>query len=244
MKNIGDRQDNTQGSALMALFRAIASRDLEETFHHLDATPDLAQQTAAIGATRQTSVSYYIKEIEHYIYAGDTALHIAAAAYAREIAMKLLATGASVRARNRHGAEPLHYAVDGIPDSHTWNPVAQNAIVECLIKAGADPNSADINGVTPLHRAIRSRCSAAVRTLLANGADPHLKNGRGSTPFHLAVQNTGRGGTGSPASKAQQREIILLLLNYGAQPTDKSTAGKTVTESVRANWVRDLLEGY
>jgi len=225
----------------MALIRAIASRDEQKASRLLDASPGLAQQVAEIGATRQVSTEYYFKEIEHYVYGGDTALHIAAAAYARDISEKLLARGASVRARNRRGAEPLHYAVDGAPGSHTWNPAAQAAIVECLIEAGADPNSADKSGVSPLHRAVRTRCAGAVRTLLANGADPRRKNGSGSTPLHLAVQNTGRGGSGSSAAREQQREIILLLLKHGARPTDKDAAGKSVTESALGDWAQDVL---
>ena len=241
MAHRGIRRDDGQSSTLMTLLRAIASRDEQEALRLLDAVPGLAQQVAVTGASRQASTAYYFKEAEHYVYAGDTALHIAAAAYSREIAKMLIARGASVCASNRRGAEPLHYAVDGIPDSHTWNPTAQQGIVECLIEAGADPNSADKSGVTPLHRAVRARCAIAVRTLLANGANPRLKNGSGSTPLHLAVQNTGRGGTGSSASREQQREIILLLLKHGARPTDRNTAGKSVTESVRVDWVLDLL---
>jgi ankyrin repeat protein len=225
----------------MTLLRAIGSRDEQKASRLLDASPGLAQQVAEVGATRQVSTAYYFTEIEHYVYAGDTALHIAAAAYARDIAKKLLARGASVCARNRRGAEPLHYAVDGIPDSPTWNPAAQEAIVECLIEAGADPNSVDKGGASPLHRAVRTRCASAVRTLLANGADPLRKNGSGSTPLHLAVQNTGRGGTGSSASREQQREIIWLLLKHGARPTDKDTAGRSVTERVAGDWVLDVL---
>ncbi len=242
MTDSGERRNDGQSSALMTLLRAIVSRDQLEASRLLDAAPGLALHVAEIGATRQISTAYYFKEIEHYVYGGDTALHIAAAAYSRQISMKLLARGASVRARNRRSAEPLHYAVDGIPDSHTWNPTAQQAIVECLIEAGADPNSADKSGVTPLHRAVRTRCAVAVRTLLANGANPHQKNGSGSTSLHLAVQNTGRGGTGSSASREQQREIILLLLKHGARPTDKDTAGKSVKESVRVDWVLDILK--
>jgi ankyrin repeat protein len=70
---------------------------------------------------------------------------------------KLIATGANVRARNRRGAEPLHYAVDGMPGSRTWNPPAQAATVARLIEAGADPNATDKSGVAPLHRAVRAR---------------------------------------------------------------------------------------
>ena len=181
MTDTDTRREDEQSSPLMTLIRAIASRDEQKASRLLDASPGLAQQVSKIGATRQVSTAYYFKEIEHYVYAGDTALHIAAAAYARESAKKLLAKGANVRARNRRGAEPLHYAVDGIPSSHTWNPTAQEAIVECLIEAGADPNSADKSGVTPLHRAVRTRCAAVVRMLLANGADPRRKNGSGSS---------------------------------------------------------------
>jgi len=241
MTATGAKRGDGRSSALMTLLRAIASGDEQKASRLLDASPGLAQQVAEAGATRQVSTPYYFKEIEHYVYAGDTALHIAAAAYARGISKKLLARGASVGARNRRGAEPLHYAVDGIPDSHTWNSSDQEAIVECLIEAGADPNSADKSGVSPLHRAVRTRCAGAVRTLLANGADPRRMNGSGSTPLHLAVQNTGRGGTGSSASREQQRAIILLLLKHGARPTDKDTAGRSVTQSVAGDWVLDIL---
>ena len=52
------------------------------------------------GATRQDAKAHYVDEIAHYVYAGDTALHIAAAAYQREIVQKLIDMGADVRARN------------------------------------------------------------------------------------------------------------------------------------------------
>ena len=68
----------------------------------------------------------------------------------------------------------------------------------------------------PLHRAVRQRCSLAVATLLKNGASVRFKNHSGSTPLHLAVQNTGKGGTGSIEAKTLQRQIILLLLQAGA----------------------------
>jgi hypothetical protein len=156
-----------------------------------------------------------IEAIKRYIYAGDTGLHIAAAAYQTEIARKLIAAGADVRARNRRGQEALHYAAVGAPGSAAWNPLAQAATIVCLIDAGADANTADMDGATPLHRAVRTRCAEAVRTLLAHGADPTRKNKSGSTAMLLAKQNTGRGGTGSPEAKEQQREIVRLLEERG-----------------------------
>jgi len=226
----------------MTLIRTIASGDTPVALRLLEATPDLARQAVVIGATRQVSTDYYFEEIVHYVYGGDTALHIASAAYSLEIAKALLQRGANVRARNRRGAEPLHYAGDGHLESKGWNPGAQEAVVRYLIEAGADSNARDKSGVTPLHRAVRTRCASAVRALLFKGADSRLKNGSGSTPLHLAVQNTGRGGSGSPESREQQREIILLLLKAGARTSDKDAKGKTVLQSVREDWVREVLE--
>jgi len=241
MTATGTKRRYGQSSALMTLLRAIASGDEAKASRLLDASPDLARQAVEAGATRQVSIEYYFTEIAHHVYAGDTALHIAAAAHALDITRNLLARGAGVRARNRRGAEPLHYAVDGSPGSPAWNSAAQEAVVEGLIGAGADPNAADKSGVSPLHRAARTRCAGAVRALLANGADPRRRNGSGSTPLHLAVQNTGRGGSGSSAARDQQREIIVLLLKRGARPTDRNTAGRSVTQSVAGDWILELL---
>jgi Ankyrin repeats (many copies) len=211
-------EPGTGDSALMALVRAIVAGDAAVAARLLAASPALAGTSFAAGATRQAAKAYYLDEIGRYVYAGDTALHIAAAAYRTEIVQQLIATGADVHARNRRGAAPLHAAAVGMPGSRTWNPRAQVATVACLIEAGADPNAIDESGVTPLHRAVRTRCAAAVRALLAGGADAQRKNRSGSTPMRLATQNTGRGGTGSPEAKAQQNEIVRLLDRHGPSP--------------------------
>src|SRR5882672_1583615 len=60
--------------------------------------------------------------IPHWIYAGDTALHVAAAGYRLEIARMLLAAGADAgSAKNRRCSQPLHYAADGYLESPFWN---------------------------------------------------------------------------------------------------------------------------
>jgi ankyrin repeat protein len=207
----------------------------------LGESPPLARMAIRVGATRNDEQPYYLGEIAHFTYAGDTPLHIAAAAYQRDIAEKLVSSGANIHARNRRGAAPIHYAADGAPGSPLWNPDAQHAVVEFLLVAGANPNAEDKTGVTPLHRAVRSRCTPAVRALLANGADALHKNKAGSTPLHLAVQNTGRGGTGSAASREEQAEIIRLLLGHGARPSDINAAGRSVKECVKAEWIQALL---
>ncbi len=69
------------------------------------------------------------------------------AAHHEAITRKLLASGADVRAKNRRGAQPIHYAADGVPGSRAWDPAGQGATVAALIAAGADPNALDKSGV-------------------------------------------------------------------------------------------------
>jgi len=189
----------------MTIVQAIVEHDAVEVSRLLAAASSLATERAADDRL--------LDEIAHYIYRGDTALHIAAAAYDRDVVRMLMGAGADIAATNRRGAQPLHYACDGIPGSETWNPRAQSAVINALIKAGADPNALDKSGVAPLHRAVRTRCAAAVEALLAAGADAHIKNGRGSTPLDLATRATGRGGSGSAEAKAQKERILRLLQN-------------------------------
>jgi hypothetical protein len=198
----------------MRLMRAIVDRDNAVALELLAASPSLASTQLEQGAARQPDD--FFTEIQHYVYAGDTALHVAAASYQPEIARTLVAIGADVSAKNRRGAQPLHYAADGGPGAPNWDPDAQAATIAYLIEAGADPGATDNSGVAPLHRAVRTRCAAAVSALLDGGADPGRPNRNGSTPLKLATQNTGRGGTGTAESKAQQVEIMRLLELHGA----------------------------
>jgi ankyrin repeat protein len=223
---------------LMGLVKAIVSGDSVRVLEIVKASPDLVQQPSKIGASRQTASEYFFPEIKHYMYAGDTALHMASAGFRSEIGQILIDHGASCAARNRRGAQPLHYA----SDSNTWNPTAQVTIIQCLIRSGANPNATDIGGVAPIHRAVRTRGAGAVQALLLGGAKVDLKNKSGSTPLHLAVQNTGKGGSGSPEAIEEQRKIILLLLRNGASTRHKDGNGRTVDQAVKVPWVRELLE--
>ena len=216
-KTLAPKADDDR--VLIALVRAIATDEKQVIATLLAADPSLALQSLAAGATRASAAAHYIDDVEHYLYEGDTALHAAAAAYRRDAALRLVATGADVGARNRLGAQPLHYAADGGPTLRTWDPHAQAETVACLVEAGADPNALDKSGVAPLHRAVRTRSTGAVRELLEGGANPRLKNRAGSTPMDLATSTTGRGGSGTAAAKREQEAIVRLLEAALERPT-------------------------
>ncbi len=224
-------------STFLEFIRLVVAGDTDRVSRRLSAAPALATTASPVGATRQQAKDFFLTAISHYLYAGDTALHIAAAAFSRPMAELLIAHGADCRARNRRGAEPLHYAADG----GRRNPRAQAAVIEYLISMGAEPNAVDKTGVAPLHRAVRTRSIAAVKALLDGGAELRQPNKSGSTPLHLAVQNTGASGSGSDEARQQQAAIIKLLLAHGARPTDKDLQGKTVNQAATSVWVRQLL---
>ena len=196
-------------------------------------------RTAPGSCQERMLVDYLDPSVGHWLYVGDTSLHLAAAALRVDEAKLLLRAGADPNAENRRRATPLHYACDPRPKSSVpWSPAAQTGMIALLVDQGADVDRADRGGATPLHRAVRARSPGAVRQLLALGARPDPRLGqRGSSPLHLAVQSTGAGGTAG--SQDEQMEIIALLLRRGADPAARDAAGHTprdraTTERVRA----------
>jgi Ankyrin repeats (many copies) len=184
----------------------------------------------------------YESKIVHWIYVGDTALHLAAAGHRAELVRLLLAAGADPNATTNHRQSgPLHYASDGYINGPDWNANRQVETLQILLDAAARINAQDKNGATPLHRAARTRCAAAVKYLLQRGSDATRRNQPGSTPFHLAVQDTGRGGAGTDAARAAQREIIHTFLSLGLSPSLKDGKGKSVLDCARSSWIRILL---
>jgi ankyrin repeat protein len=224
-------------SLFLDFVRVVAAGDIDEVTARLARSPALATTSSHVGATRQDASNFFFSAIAHYFYAGDTALHMAAAAFQHRIAELLIQHGADCCAKNRRGAEPLHYAADA---NHS-DPAAQSETIAYLLSVGADPHAVDRSGVAPLHRAVRTRSVVAVRALLDGGADPRWPNQAGSTPLHLAVQNTGRGGSGSPDAREQQADIIRLLLERGACLTDPDGQGRTVQRAATSDWIRELL---
>ena len=126
----------------MTLARAIAAGNKAAALALLAASPELATARLARGATRRAAKIYCLDPIGHYFYAGQTALHVAAAAYQYEIADKLITMAftrdagaiAAPRPPGRRSAEPPLT----VGTRARGRPVAQAATEARLIAAGAD----------------------------------------------------------------------------------------------------------
>src|SRR5213593_902520 len=115
------KSTRTMASGFLDFIRVVVDGDVDEVSRRLARSRALASTPADVGATRQEASTFFYADIAHYLYAGDTALHMAAAAFRRRIAELLIGYGAHCRAKNRRGAEPLHYAAD----ANRWDPAAQ-----------------------------------------------------------------------------------------------------------------------
>ena len=128
-----------------AILTAILDDDQPRVKKLLKADPRLA--TCLTDAAR-----LYESKIVHWIYVGDTALHLAAAGYRVELVRLLLAAGADPNSTMNHRQSgPLHYAADGYIKGPNWNAKRQVKTIQCLLDAGAEINAQDKNGAAALH---------------------------------------------------------------------------------------------
>src|SRR5438309_778455 len=114
---------------------------------------ELLRTDARIATRLIDEARLYESKIFHWIYVGDTALHLAAAGYRVEIVRQLLAAGADPNAaKNRRQSSPLHYAADGYITGPAWDAKRQVQTIGVLLDAGADVNAQDKNGAAHLNR--------------------------------------------------------------------------------------------
>ncbi len=214
------------------IFEAVLADDVGAIASVLEGSP------AAVAAI--SDADELVLQIPHWLYRGDTPLHLAAAGLRLEALKALLDRGAPADPVNRRGAAPLHYACDPRPSwGRSWSPAGQREVIGRLIGAGAAVDRADRGGVTALHRAVRARSVGAVETLLAAGASPQARTrDRGSTPLHMVVTSTGAGGTAR--TSVQLIKIARLLMAAGANLNDLDDAGASVAHRLPGP-LRDAL---
>ncbi len=94
----------TKGSTSLDNLLSAIVDDEAEAVRLIRATPRIAQ--ARVVEER------LVTEIPHQLYAGDTPLHLAAAALRPLVVGALIKAGADPNAENRRGAIALHYACD------------------------------------------------------------------------------------------------------------------------------------
>jgi ankyrin repeat protein len=137
------RADGMRPVARLPAFLTAIVADEAKAVRLVRAAPGIAQA--------RSDVERLMKEIPHQLYAGDTALHVAAAALRPLAVAALIDAGADAKAENRRGASALHYACDARPAGKTWNPAAQRSVIELLLDAGSDIEHKDKAGTAPLH---------------------------------------------------------------------------------------------
>jgi len=131
--------------------------------------------------------------------------------YAQSESVKaMVAHGASLSARSKEGATPLHYAVKGL---------LKLDALQFLITKGADVNARDREGKTPLHWALETNHGDAAMVLLNNGANARIADNRGRTPLHWAEQNY------------MTSELKAALVNNGADANARDSQGRTAQEN-------------
>ena len=99
-------------SVFLDFVRQVVNGDIDEVSRRLAGNPALATAPAGAGATRQDASTFFFTEIAHYLYAGDTALHMAARRGNVTVAKALLECGADPRIGDIAGVTPLQRAIN------------------------------------------------------------------------------------------------------------------------------------
>ncbi len=162
---------------------------------------------------------------------GITALHVAVQRGNAEIVRLLIKRGARVNIPDNAGDTPLHAMA--LNYNYREN---HEQIIDILLRAGADINRKNNRGRTPLHKAAIYNERTVVRDLLKYHAALNLQDDDGNTALNLAVRNLQRYSSWRP-----YREVITMLLRYGADINIKNKVGKSAADIARESKDDDLM---
>ncbi|TPX41369.1 hypothetical protein SeLEV6574_g06120 [Synchytrium endobioticum] len=184
---------------------------------------------------------------------GETPLLIAARLHNQEMISHLMSLGAEVNARTAAGTCILHLAtLDLIP---------------LMMKAtGIDPNIVNNEGLTPvLYHCQQGRQAIVLELIKYKDVDVNAKDLGHRTPLHLcsfrgythlveqllskreiAIDETSLKGNTClhAAADADHMDIVLLLLQAGADPTIRNLQGKSAADLSQNEDMIELLDNY
>lgn len=168
--------------------------------------------------------------------AGQTPLHLAAAAGYAGLVESLLAKGAEVNLMDEAGRTPLSHAVD----KH-YLPVAQ-----LLVAAHANPNAGSSH--LPLTLAAFYGDMPALKLLLANGADPNLSTKLSADYYNRVAGLNSSGGNATPLTAAVSQkhpDAVAELIGAKADPNGSTSGGYPLIFSALSDapTLKALLEG-
>ena len=118
----------------------------------------------AVSSCQDIQTNYDLVKADAVSVQTNSALFAAADNGCEDLARKLIATGASVLARDRRGAMPLAHAARA----------GELRLVSLFLAKGAPINARDLDGGTALFAAAEHEKASTVATLLAKGAAPNL----------------------------------------------------------------------
>lgn len=200
----------------------------------LDRGIDIETRSESLAVFPDPDYAHLVMDWEIGSDVGWTPLHQAAGfeGIQPDAAALLLDRGADIEARGGSGMTPLHLAAQRRRNG---------PVVQLLIERGANVNARDDQGRTPLHFAVDRNADwlTTIEALLNNGADlqAHARDEKpmmprkcelplpggaevdvslhGATPLHWA------------AAKANDPDVVKMLLDYGASIYRPNAAGLT-----------------
>lgn len=171
---------------------------------------------------------------------GNRPIHDASENRDSVIVRMLLSHGADSNPKNYKGQTPTSIAVGngsaeivklltakhGQITVHSAASMGDIDTMDRLIKTGLDVNKKDIHGKTLLHVAIAAGQASSVKWLLEHGADPNCPDNQNVTPLSFSLRIAQDFSNSSDPNevtrfnlvKSKQRDILSLLIRYGASP--------------------------